>query len=151
MDGNAQMIGYAMAAVIQATIYLSITWFIVYVLLGSLAKVCLIRFMNKDLELRSKRFWPVFVSHFVFSILFVNFFTLVRVDRLVGEISVWLFLLIYFILLPATLDILLLRIIPKNKMFRWLLWTPPMKQVIIINAVICSLSCLAAILAARVL
>ena len=131
--------------IIQTGIFISIQWFIVYVLLGSLAKVCLIRFINKDLEPRSRRFWPVFLSQFLFfPILFVNFFTLMILENILGDLLIWPFLLIYFIVffivLPVMLDILFLRIIPRMKLFSWLLWTPPLKQVIIINVVICLVS-----------
>jgi hypothetical protein len=143
----------AMMVVIPFIINLSIIWFIVYVPLGSLVKFGLIRFMNKDLEPRSKRFWPVFLAHFIFSILFVNPYTLFSriVDNLANEMPILLFWLIYLIILPVLLDMLFLRIIPRIKLFRWLLWTPPLKQVIIINVVICLVSCIAAVWVARVL
>jgi len=155
MDGDGTYDGAMMALgqAIQAIINLSCTWFIVYVLLGSLVKVGLIRFMNKNLEPRSRRFWPVFLSHFIFSILFMNPYTLVilynRSEYLREEILIWLIWLIYLIILPVLLDILFLRIIPRMKLFRWLLWTPPLKQVIIINVVICLVSYIAAVLVAR--
>ncbi len=145
----------AMMVLGQAIVNLSYTWFIVYVLLGSLVKVGLIRFMNKDLEPRSRRFWPVFLAHFIFSILFVNPYTLLWiVFNLTEEMPIlllWITWLIYLIILPVLLDILFLRIIPKIKLFRWLLWTPPLKQVIIINVVICLVSFIAAGWVARVL
>lgn len=144
----------------QTIINLSYTWFIVYVLLGPLVKVGLIRFMNKDLEPRSRRFWPVFLAHFIFSILFVNPYTLFMLWTIIDNLALadkmppillsLLFLLIYLIILPVLLDILFLRIIPRIKLFRWLLWTPPLKQVIIINVVICIVSCIAAVWVARV-
>ena len=149
MDGNDTYYA-AMMVAIPFIVNLSIIWFIVYVLLGSLAKVGLIRFMNKDLEPRSRRFWPVFLAHFIFSILFVNPITLLKIDNLAEKImSFWMFLLIYLIILPVLLDILFLRIIPRMKLFRWLLWTPPLKQVIIINVVICLVSYIAAVWVAR--
>lgn len=144
----------AMMLAVSFVFNLSITWFIVYVLLGSLVKVGLIRFINKDLEPRSRRFWPVLLAHFIFSILFVNPYTLFSsiVDKLANEITpILLFWLIYLIILPVLLDILFLRIIPRIKLFRWLLWTPPLKQVIIINVVICLVSYIAAVWVARVL
>jgi hypothetical protein len=152
MDGNDTYYA-AMMVVIPFIINLSIIWFIVYVPLGSLVKFGLIRFMNKDLEPRSKRFWPVFLAHFIFSILFVNPYTLFSriVDNLANEMPILLFWLIYLIILPVLLDILFLRIIPRIKLFRWLLWTPPLKQVIIINVVICLVSCIAAVWVAQVL
>ena len=145
MDNSMQ---WVLAAEVQAAINLSITWFIAYALLGSLLKVCLIRFLNKNLEPHSRRFWPVFLSHFLFSIIFVNLYTLMILGRHIDYLG-WLFLLIYFIVLPVMLDILFLGIIPRIKLFRWLLWTPPLKQVIIINVVICLVSCIAAVWVAR--
>jgi hypothetical protein len=158
MDGNDTYYA-AMMELGRFIINLSYIWFIVYVLSGSLVKVGLIRFMNKDLEPRSRRFWPVFLAHFIFSILFVNPYTLFGIvgnlmsissARLATIINL-LFPLIYFIVLPVMLDILFLRIIPRIKLFRWLLWTPPLKQVIIINVVICLVSFIAADWVARVL
>ena len=152
MDGDGTYEA-AMMALCRAITILIYTWFIVYVLLGSLVKVGLIRFMNKDLEPRSRRFWPVFLSHILYSIIFVNFYTLWILDHLtnyrIDKIPTWLILLIYLIILPVMLDILFLRIIPRMKLFKWLLWTPPLKQVIIINVVICLVSCIAAVWVAR--
>ena len=149
-DGSMQ---FVLAALVQACINVSITWFIVYVLLGSLVKVGLIRFMYKDLESRSRRFWPVFLSHFLFSIIFVNLYTLFILDRLLSNkmsfVPFFPFLLIYFTVFPVMLDMLFLRIIPRMKLFRCLLWTPPLKQVMIINFVICLVCCIVAVWFAR--
>jgi len=146
---------YALAALANSSINFSITWFIAYALLGSLVKVGLIRLMNKDLEPRSRRFWPVFLSHFLFSIIFVHLFTLFAIDRLLSNKMSFLpffpCLLSYFTVLPVLLDTLFLRVFPRIKLFSWLLWTPPLKQVIIINVVICLVSFIAAGWVARVL
>jgi hypothetical protein len=154
MNGNDNMIMFALAMVIQALKILSVVWFIVYVLLGSLVKVVLIRFLNKGLEPRSKRFWPVFLSHFLFSIIFVNLYTLYILERLLSNgmsfFPLLPFALIYFIVLPVMLDILFLRIIPRIKLLRWLLWIPPLKQVIIVNVVICLVSFIAAVWVSQV-
>jgi hypothetical protein len=158
MDGNDTYYA-AMMELGRFIINLSYIWFIVYVPLGSLVKVGLIRFMNKDLEPCSRRFWPVLLAHFIFSILFVNPYTLFMIVGNLMDISsarlktiiTLLFPLIYWIILPVLLDILFLRILPKTKLFRWLLWTPPLKQVIIINVVICLVSFIAAAWVARVL
>jgi hypothetical protein len=138
----------ALGMIAQAVIHLSITWFIAYALLGSFVKVGLIRFINKDLEPRSRRFSPVFLSHCLFSIIFANPYMLFLLDHhssdfyFIGR-NFGLFLLIYFTVLPVMLDILFLRIVPRTKLFRWLLWTPPLKQVIIISVVICLVSSVA--------
>ena len=114
-------------------------WFVVYAIVGPWLKGRLIRWRSARKGPAHLRSGPVYVSHIVFSVAFVNPYTLLAVVlRLKGIIDSPILEAIlfgsYLILLPMMYEYILLRVMPRWHRLRWLNWPAPLKR-----AVPCSL------------
>ena len=145
------VIARIMAEAFVTLIWFSCGWFLIYAVLGSWLKVKLVD-LNTDKNLRSvRRFGPVYVSHILFSLVFVNPFTIMMMvvwlmelgfnpQSKVSEISSQIFLIsVYLWILAAVWEYLLLRVVPRWKRLQWCQWCPPLKKVVPVGLLVSTL------------
>lgn len=137
------MIAEAIARLFQIAIWFSCGWFLFYVITGPWFQVRLSCLKAQGISPHEKRKWPIFVSHLIFSILFVNPFVLVWLAWNLGNDffnSILLCILaitIYFIILPISVDLFMLRLMSRWNKLRWFRWTIPLKRVIPVCFALC--------------
>ena len=110
-------------------------WFVVYALLGPWLKVRLIRWRSTQSGSAHLRSGPIYVAHILFSLAFVNPYTLLaiglRLDSAIDSSALEAVLGgSYLIILPSLWEYLLLRVIPRWNKLRWLRWTAPLKRAV---------------------
>lgn len=136
-------IGTIIAGVFSTLWWFSFGWFLSYVVLGSWLEVQLVHLkIDKRLAL-NKRFGPIFVFHFLFSVSLVNPYSILWVgDKLDDIFSAMagnpnpISALLYLLILPIILECLFLRIIAQWRWLRWFQWRPPLKRVILASLLI---------------
>jgi len=146
MDGEyaAIMIAEAVYKLFIMSIWFSCGWFLFYVILGPWFQVRLSCFKAQNIFSHEKRIGPVFLSHLIFSVLFVNPYVLVWLAWKLNDIfygdSIFLGILasiVYFSVLPIAFDLLILQLISRWSKLRWFRWTLSLKRVIPVGLMFC--------------
>ena len=139
------VIAIMIAGLIDALIWFSCGWFLVYVILGSWFKVRLVHLrIGRDSQ-SNKRVGPVFISHLLFSLVLVNPYTLLilglKVDNLFNS-WIWsiVLLVLYLGVFPIIWECLLLRFVSRWKRLKWLQWRPPLKRVVLVSLLLSMVS-----------
>lgn len=143
-DYTMIMIAEALAGIFEALMWFSGGWFLAYAILGPWLKVKLVCPRTAGGLLTARRFGPVFVSHILFSLALVNPYTMLvvsmKLDDVVESKTLGIILIIvYFWILSIGLECLLLRVVARWRILRWLQWRPPLRRVIPVSLLLTTL------------
>jgi outer membrane protein assembly factor BamB len=133
----------AMAELFVRLLWFSCCWFVAYAVIGFWLKVKLVHLrIGKELP-SAHRFSPVLISHILFSAALVNPYTMIGIvfEVDVPDTRIWniVLIIVYFWVLAVVFECLLLRVLARWRILRWLQWRPPLKRVLIVSVLLSTL------------
>ena len=112
-------------------------WMLAYVAAGSLLKVWLVRGRAGGNDANAIRIGPVFFSHLIYSLVFLNPYVLLYASWELGsEILFICGLIAVCFVFPVTLEFIQLRFLSKWKWFRWFGWKGSIVRILAANVLI---------------